>query len=241
VAQVRRLLVEANAPPLAWEQLYGAEGSDWFWWFGEDYSTPQDAEFDALFRRHLSNACAVAKVRPPEELGRPIKQKRRDDLYRRPWAILNVQIDGHRTDYFEWIAAGHYDLAREFGAMAGEVSFLSDVFFGFGENDLLVRLDFRAGTDVRAVLAETTVRVVTAKPMHRVVRIFPAETSVRSSFSEILEAAVPFEMINAVPESEVEFFLEVERPGTIPVRLPSLAPLRFVVPTRDYEKINWHV
>ncbi len=241
VARVRRQLVQANAPPIAWEQLYTAEGSDWYWWFGEDYSTPQDAEFDALFRRHLSNACAQAKVAPPEDLGRPIKNIRRDDLYRRPWAILNVQIDGHRTDYFEWIAAGHYDLAREFGAMAGELSFLSDLFFGFSESDLTVRLDFRPGLDVRQILADTTVRIVAVKPTQRTVRVFPAEPSVRSAFAEILEAAVPFEILGADPETEVEFFVEIERPGSMPVRLPSLAPLRFIVPSRDYEKINWHV
>jgi len=241
VARVRRQLVEAKAPPAAWESLYAAEGSDWYWWFGEDYSTPQDAEFDALFRRHLTNACAAARVRPPEDLGRPVKQKRREDLYRRPWAILNVQVDGHRSDYFEWIAAGHYDIGREFGAMSGQGAFLSDLFFGFGENDLVLRLDFRPGIAPREVLAEAVVQLVVVKPIQRTVRVFPAEPSVRSAFAEILEAAVPFEMLDAGPDAEVEFFVEIERAGAVPLRLPSLAPLRFVVPTRDYEKINWHV
>jgi len=37
----------------AWEALYAAEGSDWFWWFGEGHSSNQDAIFDRLFREHL--------------------------------------------------------------------------------------------------------------------------------------------------------------------------------------------
>src|SRR5262249_22476116 len=27
----------------AWEEMYIAEGSDWFWWFGDDHSSAQDA------------------------------------------------------------------------------------------------------------------------------------------------------------------------------------------------------
>jgi alpha-amylase/alpha-mannosidase (GH57 family) len=241
VARVRRAMVGANAPPEAWESLYAAEGSDWYWWFGDDYSSPQDPEFDALFRRHLSNACAAAGLRPPDELGRPIKQRRREDVYRRPWAILNVQVDGRRSDYFEWIAAGHYDLAREFGAMAGDAAFLADLFFGFSETDLVLRLDFRPGIPPEDVLRESEVRVVAVRPIHRTVRVFPPDPSVRTAFAEILEAAIPFDLLDAGPNTELEFTIEIERPGRVPVRLPSLTTLRFSVPTKDFERVNWHV
>src|SRR6266567_3353157 len=36
------------------ESLLAAEGSDWCWWFGPEHSTANDAEFDALYRRHLT-------------------------------------------------------------------------------------------------------------------------------------------------------------------------------------------
>jgi len=36
-----------------------AEGSDWFWWFGEGHSSNQDAIFDRLFREHL---CGIYKA-----------------------------------------------------------------------------------------------------------------------------------------------------------------------------------
>ncbi|HEY5513615.1 MAG TPA: glycoside hydrolase family 57 protein, partial [Geomonas sp.] len=35
--------------------LYAAEGSDWFWWYGDDHFSPHSASFDLLFRRHLMN------------------------------------------------------------------------------------------------------------------------------------------------------------------------------------------
>ena len=38
----------------AQESLLAAEGSDWCWWFGPEHSTANDAEFDALYRKHLT-------------------------------------------------------------------------------------------------------------------------------------------------------------------------------------------
>lgn len=40
----------------AWDELYAAEGSDWFWWYGADMTTPanDDTPFDKGFRVHLS-------------------------------------------------------------------------------------------------------------------------------------------------------------------------------------------
>ena len=38
----------------AFEELLIAEGSDWFWWYGDDHSSDHDREFDELFRRASS-------------------------------------------------------------------------------------------------------------------------------------------------------------------------------------------
>ncbi len=43
-------------PYQAWEAMYAAEGSDWFWWYGTDQSAPAgDEPFDIAFRTHLEN------------------------------------------------------------------------------------------------------------------------------------------------------------------------------------------
>jgi alpha-amylase/alpha-mannosidase (GH57 family) len=234
-----RAMLPKEAPWAAWESLYAAEGSDWFWWFGEDYSSPQDAEFDALFRRHLANACALAGLKPPPELSQPVKKRRREDLVRAPWAALNVVLDGRRSDYFEWIAAGHYDLARDFGAMAGEIAFLSDLLFGFDEKRLLVRLDFRPGVRPREMVGDGVVRVVSVAPEHRTVALWPPSAG-EAALDEIFEAAVPFEALGA-SGGEVSFYVEIERPGAPPARIPSLMPITMVLPGRDFDKINWTV
>lgn len=46
----------------AWEEMYAAEGSDWFWWYGDDQTAPGgDRPFDAAFLLHLENIYAFAK------------------------------------------------------------------------------------------------------------------------------------------------------------------------------------
>jgi alpha-amylase/alpha-mannosidase (GH57 family) len=54
---------------MAYEAMYAAEGSDWFWWYGSDQSAPAgDKPFDDAFRIHLNNVYKFA-----EQAGAPIK------------------------------------------------------------------------------------------------------------------------------------------------------------------------
>ena len=64
--------VTAESTPAAFHALYAAEGSDWFWWLGDDQSSGADAEFEALFREHLRSTYRALGIRPPEFLGRHI-------------------------------------------------------------------------------------------------------------------------------------------------------------------------
>lgn len=52
---------------LAWKQIYICEGSDWFWWYGEDHN-----EFDKLFRMHLSNFYTIIGKDIPDYLKKPL-------------------------------------------------------------------------------------------------------------------------------------------------------------------------
>jgi alpha-amylase/alpha-mannosidase (GH57 family) len=59
---------------LAYEQLLIAEGSDWMWWFGNDFSSDNDAVFDSLFRQHIENIFQLIGLPKPEGLQYPIKK-----------------------------------------------------------------------------------------------------------------------------------------------------------------------
>lgn len=63
----------------AWELLYTAEGSDWFWWFGEGNSSAHDHLFDEAFRTYLQAVYEILKQPIPKSLQEP----------------LEVQVHGH--------------------------------------------------------------------------------------------------------------------------------------------------
>ena len=47
---------------MAWEEIYAAEGSDWFWWYGADQTAPGgDRPFDIAFITHLNNMYRFAR------------------------------------------------------------------------------------------------------------------------------------------------------------------------------------
>ena len=76
LGETRAALARVGATPAsaaaAFEALYMAEGSDWFWWFGEDQDSGNDVEFDELFRMHLANVYRAIGVEPPAMLARHI-------------------------------------------------------------------------------------------------------------------------------------------------------------------------
>jgi alpha-amylase/alpha-mannosidase (GH57 family) len=59
---------------LAYEELLIAEGSDWMWWFGNDFSSDSDAIFDSLFRQHIANIYHLIGLTEPDGLSDTIKK-----------------------------------------------------------------------------------------------------------------------------------------------------------------------
>ena len=74
----RARLDEAGATPQshpkAYESLYIAEGSDWFWWFGDDFVLPAEGDriFDWLFRERLKDVYFYLGQVPPDVLDTPV-------------------------------------------------------------------------------------------------------------------------------------------------------------------------
>ncbi len=55
------------------EELYAAEASDWFWWYGDDHPSAHRAEFDRLFRGRLIRAYKVLDLDAPATLQRSLR------------------------------------------------------------------------------------------------------------------------------------------------------------------------
>ena len=117
------------------------EGSDWCWWFGPEHSTANDAEFDALYRKHLTGIYLALGQVAPEDLAKPIKRHPEHAIQLAPAGLLRVKVDGRETSYFEWLGAGLYSPERRGGSMHGRVFYLHEMRYGFEEDRFCVRID----------------------------------------------------------------------------------------------------
>jgi alpha-amylase/alpha-mannosidase (GH57 family) len=134
--------VDPSQRATALEELLVAEGSDWNWWYGPEHSTANDADFDELYRSHLSNVYQSLGHPAPEELRHPITRVTVGVASRSPEGTLAPRLDGVITNYFEWMAAGFYRPVHRQGAMHGRRTVLSQVFFGRDAEYIYLRVDF---------------------------------------------------------------------------------------------------
>jgi hypothetical protein len=205
--------------------LAAAEGSDWFWWFGDDHSSEQDAIFDASFRDLLRGIYQMIGARAPEELDRPIKSAR-TRTWSEPTGPIHPTVDGAVSDYFEWLTAGQCDAASGQGAMHQAVGMIRRVVFGSDGRSLYVRIDPERG-DIRALLASLqggTLGVDLTAPARKTARfqlegdqVIQVEggAAVRHAAGRVLEVEVPLE-----DPSRAQFTISLASEGGTIQRLP---------------------
>jgi alpha-amylase/alpha-mannosidase (GH57 family) len=124
----------ASAHPRAWDELLIAEGSDWFWWFGEHHDSRFDAAWDELFRTHLRNAHTLAGLAVPAAIDQPVIA---------PAAIGDDcgplrSIDPVRRGPLEWQSGGIAAVGAVYGAMRPPASSVTRILYGAGGGRLHV-------------------------------------------------------------------------------------------------------
>ena len=241
----------------AWEELYIAEGSDWFWWFGDDHSSAQDALFDRLFRRHLQNVYQLLGDAAPAELAHPISQgHHHPQLFSEPTSLLNVKVDGRRT-YFEWLNAGHYAATGSRGTMSMVADGrIADVYFGFDAERLFLRFDTAGGTARERLVDVDTLKITFLEPAgyelllarpgwqdpiaqlyHNDVAM--AVSGVEAAADTILEVAIPFSALAVSVDAPVQFAVELLQGEQSIEKVPHEGAIETTVPSPDYEMIMW--
>ncbi|MGC1248643.1 MAG: glycoside hydrolase [Spirulinaceae cyanobacterium] len=128
--------------PEAWEALYAADGSDWFWWFGEGHSSNQDAMFDQLFREHLAGIYQALNEPVPPHVYHQVEshQVKGNQL---PRSFIHPNIDG-LGDEQDWNNAGRIEVGGARGTMHRS-STVQRLFYGLDHLNFYLRLDFQAG------------------------------------------------------------------------------------------------
>jgi alpha-amylase/alpha-mannosidase (GH57 family) len=238
----------------ALRHLRAAAGSDWYWWYGEDFSTENAAEFDALFRGHVLRACELLDLAPPHEALQPIKPTGRGALeakaLREPTSLLRPVIDGRDPDFFEWQGAGLHRPGRGRGSMFGGAPTFSALHWGFDESNLFLRLD----PDPEAPRSPDRIRLTLLGPLgpsrldFEVVKDGVSRPGRRNGdevgravLLKILEVAIPMAPLGILPGDELVMSVEALAGEVELERIPRSGYLPLSVPGADFERVHWRV
>ncbi len=269
LSQTRQALVDYEADggdpakiARAWEEIYIAEGSDWCWWYGDDHYSENDAEFDLLFRTHLMNVYRIIGLDIPDELQISVL---REDRHALPTveltAFISPVIDGQVTNYFEWLPAGYYDVSQGGGAMHRGSSIITHMYYGFDLKNMFLRLDPDGSLkDENVADLAFFVNFLAPKGLDIEIRVVPRERHVTAALfrgenghrkeqhaintvaaNDIIELAVPFDLLGVKPNDDIQIFVTVERSGSEVEKWPYRGYIHFKVPTEDFEATMWQV
>lgn len=257
-------VVPAATLRAAWDELYAAEGSDWFWWYGDEFDTDHKALFDQTFRLHLANVYRLVGAEVPEFLTAPVLRQSVKVDVREPRALIAPSLDGLVTDFYEWQGAGYVDGRPPLSAMHSQQAFFSRLYFGFSLEQWYLRLDplntlapDETGDDepvaVQVHLLEPTqttlrFRLDLPDPPQFTLRLSqdgaasePARTFETIRRKKIIELAVPFTDLGLQAGMRVRFVVTVMRGELELDRIPSHQPLAFTVPDQTFEGVMWRV
>jgi len=240
----------------AWDELYAAEGSDWFWWYGDEFDTDHKALFDHLFRLHLANVYRLAHAEVPEYLKISVLRQRAKLAFRGPTALITPVLDGVVTDFYEWQGAGYVEGRPPLSAMHNRREFFSRIYFGFNLDHLYLRFDPAASAADDA--PEVHVQFIEPRPAKLIFRLdlpepaqftlmhSPDGTSPPSARTydsirrkKVIELAVPFKDLGLDPGMLVRFVVKVMQGNLELERIPHEQHVTFTVPDQTFEGAMW--
>jgi len=241
-------------------ELFVAQGSDWFWWYGDDFVTDSAAIFDALFRGRIAQAYRALGLPVPTALGTPIIAPSKDlanaaALIVQPRRLIQPLIDGYSRNYYEWAGAGQYRPGSTIGGsmFQGRPAY-EQLWFGFSKSDLFLRLDPAPGAQIGGEVQVTVARLLGDRREEKTVRVLLAkgggdlpvvdETGARCGVARtgtVVELALSLSALGLFAGNRISLLVRVLRGELEIERLPRLGELETVVPDRRFEQAHWQV
>ncbi len=127
----------------AWQELYIAEGSDWFWWYSSR-NNPNSDVFDALFRGHLQEVYRSLGLPSPEWLTRPILVQRAGIRGRAAIALISPALTAAVQAGPGWTNAGCMEPETSSATMQRTGTLLRRLYYGHDADSLYLRLELNS-------------------------------------------------------------------------------------------------
>ncbi len=124
------------------EEIYITEGSDWFWWYGDDHSAENKSDFDVLFRKHIARVYETIGEEPPEIVKEPLSEQKSRAAVTFQTGDCSPRIDGAADDA-QWENAAIYDAKSEMSAMHQIGEIMTSARFAVDEEKFYLRIDLK--------------------------------------------------------------------------------------------------
>jgi alpha-amylase/alpha-mannosidase (GH57 family) len=146
-----------EAAEVAWHHVLVAEGSDWFWWFGEHHRTELDHVWDLEFRQHLQEVYRCLGEPVPIRLYLPVLSAAVAARPAAPLGVIRPVIDGRLGDEDGWEVAGSFAPEHPSTMQRADGTRIVEARFGWGVGHLYLLLIPRDVTDLQGLELELRV------------------------------------------------------------------------------------
>ncbi len=243
---------------IAFESFCAACGSDWFWWFDDDFDSAFKADFDRIFRTHLKNVYTLLGRDIPLFLFDPIYRYEHQTSRLEPPGWIEPTIDGTESSFFEWANSSVMNVhGRSSGAMAQSSSDpFETVSFGFNDKSFYLRVDpversqgFRlepdavlnVGIHIKSRIEKFSIMMLDGKASLKKVGSDGSKNETdgaRCAAKDVLEIGFDFAPLGLSAGDEVTVTITLDRHG---IEVRRYSHINFVVPDETYELRMWSV
>ena len=247
----------------AHEGILIAEGSDWYWWYGDDHTNENADEFDEIFRHHLIRMYELLNLDVPAHLYQSIRQGgHKKHLSCKPMGFISPVIDGIETNYFEWLGAGSYDTKVQGDSMHQMSQFVESIDFGFDLNNFYIKVitdqqfskKHLFDYEIEVCIFEpgrinilVNLGSLAKKGMNNSLSVrkngksIDNPVGIKAAFKSFLELKIPFDDFDGAPADKVQYQIKLFRNKKLIEKWPKEELIECEIPGPEFEKIEWRV
>ncbi len=222
------------------KELLVAEGSDWFWWYGDDHFTPLAEDFDYLFRKHLINIYTIANLEAPPYLFDPIVTKTQKIVNREPKNFITPLIDGRYSNFFEWLGSGFINL-KDSSSMDSSGFIFSSLHYGYDEDSIYFALEGRL---IEIINKGFTLKInlISSKGLEVLIPILAdnqvTSKDIKYAIKDILEIKIVRNLFLSA-EKKFNVVFELHKDGAIVERYPIYSEIEINLESQFLQ--NWFI
>ncbi len=248
----------------ALDYIYVAEGSDWFWWYGDDFQSDSKGDFDTLFRSYLMSAWEAIEEQIPNWLYEPIVEEKVKEEQFNPKEFIAPTIDGELTSFYEWHGSVRYLSDINASAIYNSQNQIKEIRYGFDFENFYAMIDMAEDTEESFEIKIHFIRqsdqevksnetgsnekqsnTLAKKSFHFIFDqqkiVSPKTHFCNIAKKDFIEIKIPFQEFQAGPNQYWEFFVELLKDNKTIEKQPLTHLLYFTTPSKEFTMKHWFV